>query len=60
MRQAVGIDGIRAQMLEHLAHHTFANRDIPGEADDVFVFPTAHNLTSDVIPVTDSERMILM
>jgi hypothetical protein len=42
-------------MLKHLAHYTFADRDVPGETDDVFIFPTAHGMTSGAFLVSDSD-----
>jgi hypothetical protein len=35
-------------MLQHLAHHAFANCNIPREADYVFIRPTTHGSTSKI------------
>jgi hypothetical protein len=45
-------------VLKHLAHNALADRDVPGETDDVFVFPTAHDLPSGVSLVTDFDSYL--
>jgi len=45
MREGVGVNGERAEVLEHLAHHTLARGDVASQADDVFAGPTiAHGV----------------
>jgi hypothetical protein len=33
-------------VLQHLAHNTFADSDVPRETDNVFVCPTTHGYPS--------------
>jgi hypothetical protein len=50
MRQCVRIDPVRAQMFQHLPHHTLACGNIAGETDDVFSRPLAHGFSFQAQP----------
>jgi hypothetical protein len=50
MCQAIRVNGIRTEMLQHLANDALPNGDIPRETDYVFIWPTTHGRTSKFDP----------
>jgi hypothetical protein len=45
MHQPVRVEGVGAEVLEHLPDDALANGDVPRETDHVFVRPVTHGAT---------------
>jgi hypothetical protein len=60
MGKRVCINGVRAEMLQHTAHHAFPSGNIASEADHKFTGPITHSVSSLIMHNELNSNTILM